>query len=87
MEGQQGVDESEAVLSVERLNLPVGVSHWVLEEASNIFERSPFLGIVSWLHSSIHPLCEVAVGGLHQGSARSVSRIGALTLRSCRHVH
>ena len=85
MEGQQGVDESEAVLAVEWLDLPVSVSHWVLKEASNIFERSPFLGIVPWLHSSIDPLCQVAVSGLHQRPANTVSSIGPLTWRSCQH--
>ena len=73
MESQQGVDESEAILSMEWLNLPVSVSNWVLEEASDVFERSPFLGIVSWLHSSVDPFSKITIGGLHERSDSDVS--------------
>ena len=68
MEGKKGVDESEAILSVEWLNLPVSVSNWVLEETSNVFERSPFLGIISWFHSSVDPFSEITISGFHKRS-------------------
>ena len=75
VEGKKSVDESEAILSVEWLNLPVSVSNWVLEETSNVFERSPFLGIVSWFHSSVDPFSKVTISRFHKRSETAVSFI------------
>ena len=61
MEDQKAVHETNTVLGMEWVNLPVGVSDWVLEEASNVFEGSPLLGIVSWLFHCVYEFAEIAV--------------------------
>ena len=68
VEDNHAPHETNAVLSVEGLGLPVEVADWVLEEASNVFEGSPLLGIVSWLFHCVYELAEITVGGLHQSS-------------------
>ena len=61
MEDQNCIHEAETVLIVEWLNLPVSVSDWILEEASDVFEGSPFLRIVSWLLHGVNELAKVAI--------------------------
>jgi len=68
VEDQKAVHESNTVLGMEWVNLPVGISDWVLEEASDVFEGSPLLCIVSWLFHCVYKLAEITVGGLHQSS-------------------
>ena len=69
MEDQTHPHEADTVLSVEGAHLPVGVGYGVLEEARDILERSPLLGVVTGLLSVVHELAEVAVGFLSKGSA------------------
>ena len=68
VEDQEAVHESNTVLRMEYVNLPVGVSDWVLEEASNVFEGSPLLCIVSWLFHCVYELAEISICLLHQCS-------------------
>ena len=53
---------------MEGLDLPVKVAHGVLEEAGNVLERSPSLGVVTRLSSLVHELAEVTIGVLSQSS-------------------
>lgn len=53
---------------MERLELPVYVGIWVLVEASNVLECSPFLGHVSRLPGRLHELGKVSIGFLSEGS-------------------
>ena len=68
VEAKQHVHETDAVLRVEWINLPVGVSNGVLEEASDVFEGSPFLSVVSRLLPCVDEFAEVTVSLFHQGS-------------------
>ena len=68
MEPKEGPNKSDSVLGVERLEFPVSVGHRVLEEPSDIFEGSPFLGHVPGLvHRGDH-LVEVAFCFFRQSS-------------------
>ena len=71
MEADQEVHETESVLGVEDVHLPVGVSPWVLVEPRDVLEGSPSLGIISWLGHLSHELREVTIGLLGEGSATS----------------
>lgn len=69
MEDSEAPKESDAVLSVEGLNLPVDVAEGVFEEASDVLEGSPALSVVTGLLGLVHELAKVAIGVLSQGSA------------------
>lgn len=62
MEDEEEPDETDTVLLHEGLDLPVEVTEGVLEEASNVLERSPLLGHIAGLSSGSHELAEVTVG-------------------------
>ena len=62
MECKNRVHEAEAVLIVEWLNLPVSVSNWILEEASDIFKGPPFLSIISWLFRCVSEFGQISIG-------------------------
>ncbi len=68
VEDEAAVHEADAVLCMERVDFPVSVSNWILEEARYVFERSPFLCVVSWLFHCVNKLAKVAISGLHQSS-------------------
>ena len=68
MEYEKAIHQTDAVLSMEWIDLPVGVTEWILEESSDVFERSPLLCIVSWLLHCVDKLAEVSISGFHQRS-------------------
>ena len=61
VEDQKQPDESNAVLLVQGLNLPVEVTEGVLEESSNVLERSPLLSHIARLAGSANKLSKVAI--------------------------
>ena len=68
VEDDHAPEESNTILSVERLDLPVSIAEGVLEEASNVFECSPSLGLVSGLFGVVYELAEVSISVLSQRS-------------------
>ena len=42
-------DDSDAILLVERIQLPVSVPDWIFVEAGDVLKSSPFLGVVTGL--------------------------------------
>ena len=68
MEDEQHPEETDAVLLVKRLNFPVEISEGILEESSDILERSPFLGHITGLSSCDNKLIEIAVSLLSKSS-------------------
>ena len=58
---ENGVYDSNTVLCVERIHLPVEVSNWMFKEAGYVFECSPALSVVSWLLGALNELIEVAI--------------------------
>ena len=49
MEDQEQPDEADAVLLDQGLHFPVNIAKRILEEASNVFECSPFLSHITGL--------------------------------------
>ena len=70
--GQEKPDEANTVLVVEGLHLPVDVAEGVLEEARDVLERTPFLGLVLGLARVLNKLADVAVVLAGQSSVPSV---------------
>jgi len=68
MEDNHTPEETDTVLSVERLHLPVHVAEGILEEAGNVLERSPSLGLVTRFLGVVDEFAEVAIGVLGQSS-------------------
>lgn len=68
MPHEEQPDEADAVLLVERLNFPIKITEWVLEETSNIFECSPLLCHITRLSCGIHELSEITVSLLGKRS-------------------
>ena len=75
VESHKEVHNSESILSVEWLHLPVGVTNWVFVEARDVLEGSPFLAEVSWLVDFIDELSEVTLSMLGQGTNKGNDRI------------
>ena len=75
VEDNHAPHETNAILSVEGLRLPVEVADWVLEEAGDVFERSPSLRVISWLLRIVDELEEVSISVLSQGSTDHVSTL------------
>ena len=61
MPGDHAPKESNAVLLVEWINLPVKVSERVFSETSQIFEGPPPLGIVEWFLGVVNKLAKISV--------------------------
>ena len=75
MESKAHPHKTDTVGFVKGVGLPVHVSSRVLEETSNVFERSVFLSLVSRLFQVGNELVEVAVGLLRQGSKINWSKL------------
>jgi hypothetical protein len=58
---------------VQGVHLPVHVGEGVLEESSDVLERSPLLGHITGLSSGNHKLVEVTVGLLSESSIVEMS--------------
>jgi len=71
VEDEEDPDETDAVLLVEGLNLPVEVAEGVLEEPSNILECSPLLCHIAGLSCASDELGEVTIGLLGKSSIYS----------------
>jgi hypothetical protein len=68
VEDEEKPDEADAVLLDQGLHLPVDITEGVLEEASNVLERSPLLSHIAGLSSGSHELAEVTISLLGQRS-------------------
>ena len=83
MEYEQHPDESDSVLLMKWLYLPVDISEWILEESGDVLECSPLLSHVSWLTGRSHELCEVSISFLGKSSILKVNKGKGVTFRSC----
>ena len=68
MEAEEEPEETDSVLSVEGVDLPVDIGEGVLKESSNVLERSPLLSHVTGLSCRNNELVEVTIGLLSEGS-------------------
>ena len=68
MEDQEEPEETNSVLSVEGVHLPVDIAEGVLEEPSDVLECSPFLGHITGLPCGADKLVEITIGLLREGS-------------------
>jgi len=53
--------ETNTVLAVERIDLPVSVGNWVLEEPRNVFKCAPLLSLITGLVSVGNKFVEVTI--------------------------
>ena len=74
--------ETHTVLSVEWLSFPVYVSKRIFEEACNVLERSPSLGVVTRFLRVVHELEEVTIGVLGQSSIKTSGTCPQVSQRS-----
>jgi len=90
MEDDQAPEETNAVRFVEWLRLPVHVGKGILEEASDVLERSESLGLITRFLSLVHKLAEITISVLCESSIKQIPveiDVGILTFRSYRHAH
>ena len=66
MESNQEVENSEPILSVEWIKLPVYIAKWIFVEARNVFGNSISLSIISWFVHVLHKFGEVSISLLGQ---------------------
>ena len=84
MEPKADPHETDSVGLMEGLSLPVYVTSGVLEETSNVFKRSPFLGLISGFLEVSNKFVEVTVSLFCEGSKlTTLERIVILTFQSC----
>jgi hypothetical protein len=62
MENKANPHEADTVLLVEDFSFPVGVCHGVFEEPGDVFECTPFLGLITGLLVVLNELAEITVG-------------------------
>ncbi len=68
MEAKEEPEETDSVLGVEGVDLPVDIGEGVLKESSNVLEGSPLLCHVTGLSCGNNELVEVTVGLLSECS-------------------
>ena len=70
VEDNHAPKESDTVLLVEWIDLPVDITEGVFDGACNVLERSPSLGAVSWLLGVVHEFSEITISVLSQSSIK-----------------
>ena len=60
--------ESDPVLLVEWIDLPIQVTEWIFGETSHVFEGSPSLSVVKRLLRIVNELAKIAVSVFSQCS-------------------
>lgn len=83
MEDEEEPEETDSVLSVEGVHLPVNIAEGVLEESSDVLERSPLLGHITRLSCGDHKLVEITIGLLCEGSNMGIRCANRNTCQSC----
>ena len=73
MEDQEEPEETDSVLSVKGVNLPVDIAERVLPESGNVLEGSPLLCHITGLSSGNHKLVEVTISLLSKCSMKEMS--------------
>ena len=68
VEDEEEPEETDSVLRVEGVHLPVNIAKGVLEESSDVLECSPLLCHITGLSSGHHKLVEITIGLLCEGS-------------------
>ena len=70
MEDEEHIDDSDSVLARKGRDSPVSITEGVLEEARDVFESTPSLGLISRLSSAVDKLAKVTIGLLAKSSAQ-----------------
>ena len=68
VEDNHAPHETHAVLSKERVHLPVDVADGILNEPGNVLEGPPALSFISRLLSAVNELAEIAISVLGKSS-------------------
>ena len=74
MEDEEHIDDSDSVLSRQGRDSPVSITEGVLEEARDVFESTPSLGLISRLSGTVDKLAEVTISVLAKSSAQQNKR-------------
>ena len=77
-------DDSDAILLVERIQLPVSVPDWIFVEAGDVLKSSPFLGVVTGLLSVENKFTKITISLFCERSKQGISKLLAITCQSCR---
>lgn len=72
MEDEEEPEETDSVLRVEGVHLPVNIAEGVLEESSDVLECSPLLCHITGLSSGDDKLVEITISLLCEGSILTV---------------
>ena len=83
MENKADPHDSNTILAVEGLHLPVHITEGILEEASNVLEGSHFLGLVSGFLGLVDKLHWLTISLFGQSSVLRLDQATILTLKSC----
>ena len=67
-------DDSDAILLVERIQLPVSVPDWIFVEAGDVLESSPFLGVVTGLFSVENEFTKITISLFGERSKHGISK-------------
>ena len=70
VEDKEEPEETDSVLGVQGVHLPVNIPKGVLEESSDVLECSPLLSHITGLSSGDHEFVEIAISLLSEGSIR-----------------
>ena len=68
MEAKEEPEETDSVLGVEGVDLPVDIGEGVLKESSNVLEGSPLLCHVTGLSCGDNKLSEITISLLSESS-------------------
>ena len=68
VEDEEEPEETDSVLSVEGVHLPVNIAEGVLEEPSDVLECSPLLGHITGLSCGDNKLSKITISLLSKSS-------------------
>ena len=83
MEDKEEPEETDSVLSVEGMHLPVNIAEGVLEEPSDVLECSPLLCHITGLSCGHYKLSEITISLLSECSIIRVIESLSHTCQSC----
>ena len=67
--------DSDAILLVERIQLPVSVPNWIFVEAGDVLKSSPFLSVVTRLPSVENKFTKITIGLFCKRSKQGISKL------------
>jgi hypothetical protein len=72
VENKEEPEETDSVLSMERIHFPEDITEWVLPESSDVLEGSPLLCHVTRLSCGHNKLSEITICLLSECSIKNM---------------